>query len=112
MSKILGQKDAPEHADPETLGMALFNEQTSGQWAKLYEVNVFSIYFVTTAFLGLLAKGSMHYSPVVINVTSISGSVKIAQDHVSLQSSRLSRNDIQNEACSSRAIAVKRRQPI
>ena len=90
VSKFLNQKDAPEHADPETLGMAMFSEQTSEQWAKLYEINVFSVYFVTTAFLGLLAKGSAQYSSVVINITSVSGSMKLAQEHVSLQSSRLS----------------------
>lgn len=90
MSKFLNKKNAPEHADPETLGMAMFNEQTSEQWAKLYEINVFSMYFATTAFLGLLAKGSAHYSSVVINITSVSGSIKLAQEHVSLQRSRLS----------------------
>lgn len=89
MSKFLNQKDAPEHADPETLGMAMFNDQTSEQWGKLYEINVFSLYFVTTAFLGLLAKGSAHYSSVVINITSVSGIMKLAQEHVSLLSLRL-----------------------
>jgi NAD(P)-dependent dehydrogenase (short-subunit alcohol dehydrogenase family) len=89
VSKFLNQKDAPEHTDPETLGMAMFNEQTSEQWAKLYEINVFPMYFVTTAFLGLLAKDSEHYSPVVINITSVSGIMKLAQEHVSPQISRL-----------------------
>ena len=89
VSRFLNREDAPEHADPETLGMAMFNDQTSEQWGKLYEVNVFSMYFVTTAFLGLLAKGSAHYSSVVINITSVSGIMKLAQEHVSFLSSRL-----------------------
>ena len=89
MSQFFNRKDAPEHADPETLGMAMFSEQTSEQWAQLYEINVFSMYFVTTAFLGLLAKGSAHYSSVVINITSVSGIMRLAQEHVSLQTSRL-----------------------
>ena len=81
--EFFNQKNAPEHADPETLGMALFNKQTSEQWAKLYEINTFSIYFVTTAFLGLLAKGGSDYSSVVINITSVSGITKLSQRHVS-----------------------------
>jgi hypothetical protein len=40
---------------------------------------------VTTAFLGLLAKGSDDipgYWSSVINITSISGIIKLAQNHV------------------------------
>jgi hypothetical protein len=42
---------------------------------------------MTTAFLGLLDKGSRDiegYTSSVINITSISGIVKIAQGHVSI----------------------------
>ena len=89
----------------------MFSEQTSEQWAKLYEINVFSMYFVTTAFLGLLAKGSAQYSSVVINITSVSGSMKLAQEHVSLQNPQLPRNDAEKFR-SSRTIVVKRQRRI
>ena len=51
----------------------------------MYNINLFSAYFVTMAFLGLLSKGSADvagYTSSVINITSISGNIKIAQNHV------------------------------
>jgi NAD(P)-dependent dehydrogenase (short-subunit alcohol dehydrogenase family) len=86
-SPFLGNPLAPERKDAETLGQALFNNETPQQWADLYTINTFSIFFVTTAFLGLLDKGSGDiegYSSTVINVTSISGIIKLAQEHVCL----------------------------
>jgi NAD(P)-dependent dehydrogenase (short-subunit alcohol dehydrogenase family) len=56
--------------------MALFNNESPEQWSDLYSINAFSIFFVTTAFLGLLAKGSedkKNHTSCVINVTSVSG---------------------------------------
>jgi NAD(P)-dependent dehydrogenase (short-subunit alcohol dehydrogenase family) len=76
--------DAPERKNAETLGLGLFNESFDG-WKDLYAINAFSVFFVTTAFLGLLAKGSEdvqgYWSNVVV-ITSISGVVKLAQNHV------------------------------
>ena len=63
----------------------MFNNETFEAWGDHYKVNSASIFFVTTAFLGLLAKGSEDeagYLSSVINVTSISGVIKLAQDHV------------------------------
>lgn len=91
--------------------MALFNNETSEQWGKVYAINAFSIYFVTVAFLGLLAKGSAHYNSVVINITSISGITKLAQRHVSPWGLHLSENDDKG-ARSLRTIAAKRRRHI
>jgi NAD(P)-dependent dehydrogenase (short-subunit alcohol dehydrogenase family) len=62
--------------DAEAFGLALFNNESHQQWTDLYSVNTFSIFYVTTAFLGLLAKGSedkLNYTSCVINITSISG---------------------------------------
>lgn len=81
----LNDPQAPEHKDPETFGNALFNDDGPDGWADLYKINTFSIYYVTSAFLGLLAKGSADiegYTSSVINITSISGLVKLAQNHV------------------------------
>ena len=78
---------APEHRDAETLGRALFDNESFDDWAKLFAVNTFSVYFVTTAFLGLLAKGSEDvsgYTSSVVNIGSISGVTKLAQTKASV----------------------------
>jgi NAD(P)-dependent dehydrogenase (short-subunit alcohol dehydrogenase family) len=89
--------DAPERKDAESLGSALFNESLEG-WADIYAINTFSIFFVSTAFLGLLAKGSEdveNYWSSIINITSISGHIKLAQNHVrdSIQPERNGEHD-------------------
>ncbi|THH19087.1 hypothetical protein EW146_g2005 [Bondarzewia mesenterica] len=83
---FLNNPQAPEHKDAETLGNALFNDPGFDSWSALYSINTFSIYYVTTAFLGLLDKGSKDipgYTASVINTTSISGITKLAQNHLS-----------------------------
>lgn len=90
-SPFLGNPSAPERKDAETLGQALFNNETPQQWADLYAINTFSIFFVTTAFLGLLDKGSSdveRFSSSVINVTSISGIIKLSQEHFAYNSAK------------------------
>ena len=85
VSTFFNNTSNPQHKDAGTLGRALFDNESFEAWGKLYEVNTFSIFFVTTAFLGLLAKGSddiFGYSSSVINITSISGIMKLAQEHV------------------------------
>jgi NAD(P)-dependent dehydrogenase (short-subunit alcohol dehydrogenase family) len=77
--------DAPERKDAESLGMGLFNNESFEEWGNHYNINCFSIFFMTSAFLGLLAKGSSElpgYTASVINTTSISGITKLAQRHV------------------------------
>jgi len=83
-----------EHKDAGTLGQALFDNETFEGWGKLYDINTFSIFFVTNAFLGLLQKGTdlrPQGSPntsSVVNITSISGVIKLAQDHFCYNSSK------------------------
>lgn len=87
VSKFFNKMSSPEHRDPGTLGLALFNNESFESWGDLYKINTSAIFFVTTAFLGLLSKGSEDqagFSSVVINITSISGIMKLAQDHVSM----------------------------
>ncbi len=86
VSPFLNDPDAPQNANAETLGSALFNDDGPDAWSALYRINTFSIYYMTTAFLGLLDKGSRDiegYTSSVVNITSISGILKIAQRHVS-----------------------------
>lgn len=76
---------APQHKDTETLGRALFDSASYNDWGSLFGINTSALHFVTTAFLGLLAEGSKDealYTSSVINVTSISGNIKLAQNQV------------------------------
>jgi len=84
ISPFLNNKEAPENKTAESLGTALFNCQSFESWSSHSSVNLASIFFVTTAFLGLLAKGSEDtegYWSSVVNITSISGIIKLAQNH-------------------------------
>ncbi|KAH7885376.1 hypothetical protein F5I97DRAFT_2032967 [Phlebopus sp. FC_14] len=80
---------APKKADE--LSQYLFAQESFEEWSGLYAVNTFSIYFVTVAFLGLLDKGSQDkpgFTSNVINITSISGLMKLAQRHFCYNSSK------------------------
>ncbi|EPS94544.1 NAD-binding protein [Fomitopsis schrenkii] len=88
---FLNDMNAPEHKDAETLGRALFDNASFDDWASLFTANTFSVYFVTTAFLGLLAKGSEDipgYTSSVINLGSISGVTKLAQTKFAYNASK------------------------
>ncbi|KAG6813579.1 hypothetical protein H0H92_009623 [Tricholoma furcatifolium] len=90
-SNFFNNLSSPQHKDAETLGTALFDNESFEAWADLYKINTFSIFFVTNSFLGLLDKGSKDvqgYSSVVINITSISGLTKVAQEHFCYNSAK------------------------
>ncbi|KAG6903151.1 hypothetical protein C0995_004698 [Termitomyces sp. Mi166 len=90
-SKFFNDLSASQHKDAETLGTALFENESFEGWADLYKINTFAIFFVTNAFLGLLDRGSNDvpgYSSVVINITSMSGVIKLAQDHFCYNSAK------------------------
>jgi len=89
--KFFKDPSAPERADPETLGKALFDNEGFEDWSDLFSINTSSLYFVTTAFLGLLDKATRTdgpFSASVINITSISGSLKLAQNHFAYNASK------------------------
>jgi len=91
VSTFLNNDVAPERKDASTLGQALFDSESFDSWADLYKINTFSIFFVTSAFLGLLDKGSSEregYTSSVINITSLSGITKLAQRHFCYNSSK------------------------
>ncbi|KAG9315937.1 hypothetical protein JVU11DRAFT_3589 [Chiua virens] len=80
---------APKKA--EEISQYLFNTESFEEWSALYAVNTFSVYFMTVAFLELLDKGSQDkpgFTSNVINITSISGLVKLAQRHFCYNSSK------------------------
>lgn len=66
-------------------------EATFEDWDDVYRTNVTQIYFMTTAFLPLLQKStenSQSWSGTVLNMTSISGQVKIMQHHAQYNASK------------------------
>ncbi|VDB84645.1 unnamed protein product [Peniophora sp. CBMAI 1063] len=88
----LNTPDAPEKKDAETFGAALFNDGGFDEWSWLYKINTFSVYYVTAAFTGLLEKGAKDiggtFTSSVVNITSISGIVKLAQNHFCYNSAK------------------------
>ncbi|QRV89385.1 Enoyl-(Acyl carrier protein) reductase [Ceratobasidium sp. AG-Ba] len=82
VSSFVVEENAKERKDAETFGNSLFDNEEFDEWGQLYSVNVAGIFFVTTAFLGLLQKASEErgaWSASVINISSISGQLKISQ---------------------------------
>ncbi|KIY68918.1 short-chain dehydrogenase [Cylindrobasidium torrendii FP15055 ss-10] len=89
-SRWFNKTSSPERKDAESIGSALFEESAQG-WKDVYAINTHSIFFVSTAFLGLLDKGSREtpgYTSTIINITSISGLMKLAQEHFAYNSSK------------------------
>ncbi|ELU40436.1 short-chain dehydrogenase [Rhizoctonia solani AG-1 IA] len=87
-------ESAPENKDPHTLGtlsLAMINTVMVSEWSQLYTINASSIFFVTTAFLGLLHKASEErgaWSAGIINTSSISGQMKRSQNHFAYNSAK------------------------
>ncbi|KAF8752777.1 Enoyl-(Acyl carrier protein) reductase [Rhizoctonia solani] len=57
-SGFLSDPNAPECSDTDTLGKALFYNESFEGWSTAFSVNVSSVFFVSTAFLGLLENAS------------------------------------------------------
>ncbi|KAI4094611.1 MAG: hypothetical protein LQ348_001142 [Seirophora lacunosa] len=77
----------------------LFDNETAqfDDWAQVYNTNTSQLYFMTTAFLPLLAKASEKtpsFSAAVINITSISGIVLKAQNHFAYNASKGAANHL------------------
>ncbi|KAI4518442.1 NAD(P)-binding protein [Schizophyllum commune Loenen D] len=79
-----GHDDAdPKNHSAEAFGTALFAEPQD-EWASHFKLNGYSSFFVTGAFVGLLAKGSERHgawTASAMTITSMCGSSKLAQDH-------------------------------
>jgi NAD(P)-dependent dehydrogenase (short-subunit alcohol dehydrogenase family) len=66
-------------------------EATFEDWERVYRTNVANLFFMTTAFMPLLQKSTeMHegYSGTVINITSVSGTLKNPQHHFQYNASK------------------------
>lgn len=111
VSRFFNDTSLPQHQDAETLGRAMFENESFEEWADVYKSNTFSVYFMTMAFLGLLAKGSEDvdgYTSCVVNITSISGLIKLSQCHVRLV---LSPFQFEHKFTADRSLATTARKP-
>ncbi|CAE6414710.1 unnamed protein product [Rhizoctonia solani] len=90
-SPFFNDQSAAENKSPGALGTALFENEKIEDWNGLYGNNVAAIFFVTNAFLGLLAKASEQRGPWsagVINISSVSGQIRISQAKWAYNSSK------------------------
>lgn len=92
-SGIAHKTQETEHEDATKLRQSLFEDPASTftQWDDVFRTNVSQIYFMTSAFLPLLQKGTEvnpGWSSTVINTTSISGLVKVSQHHFAYNASK------------------------
>lgn len=84
-------KTTADGKDAEELKRNLFEPTSVQEWTDVYATNVVGPYLMTTAFLPLLQKSTEKHhgwSGCVINITSISGMVKISQGHFSYNASK------------------------
>lgn len=75
----------------EDLVSKLFDGTTEQEWLDVYQTNVVGPFLMSTAFLPLLQKSTeTHpgYSGTIINISSISGHIKISQGHFAYNSSK------------------------
>lgn len=83
--------DTSSEKSAEEARKEFFDSTSVEEWTDLYATNVVGPYMMTTAFLPLLQKSTeTHYgwSGTVINITSISGLVRISQGHFAYNSSK------------------------
>ena len=90
---ISSSKANTDAESAEELQQELFHQDNSNfeEWETVFRTNVTQAFFTTTAFLPLLQKGTdleHGWSSTVINISSISGLVKISQHHFAYNTSK------------------------
>ncbi|KAK0647592.1 putative oxidoreductase [Lasiodiplodia hormozganensis] len=88
---IASPKTTVDSENAEELKKNLFEPTTVKEWTDIYATNVVGPYLMATAFLPLLQRATEHqhgFSGTIINITSISGMVKISQGHFSYNASK------------------------
>ncbi|POW22298.1 hypothetical protein PSHT_01377 [Puccinia striiformis] len=69
----------------------MLQNESFEEWDSVWRTNVSGVFFTTVAFLPLLEKGGdneMNYRSGVVDITSISGMVKISQNHFAYNASK------------------------
>ena len=82
-----------EAKDASEMKKNMFDDEKNSfeDWDAIYRTNVSHCYFMSTAFLPLLEKATVHehgWSGVIINTCSISGQVKTMQHHPQYNASK------------------------
>ncbi|CCG81847.1 Short-chain dehydrogenase [Taphrina deformans PYCC 5710] len=87
-----GTEGSPEGETAQELKDNLWGAKDDfDTWTDIYRTNVAALYYTSVAFLPLLESASKHhhgYSGTIINITSISGLTKQAQNHFAYNSSK------------------------
>jgi len=68
-----------------------FEPTSEKEWLDTYQTNVVGPFLMSTAFLPLLEKATERhkgYSGTIVNISSISGHIRISQDHFSYNASK------------------------
>lgn len=86
-------RDDVERTDATSLRQTLFDDETATfeDWESVYRTNVAQAFFLTSALLPLLQKGTEKehgFLSTVINISSISGIVKASQHHFAYNASK------------------------
>jgi len=88
---IASEKTPPDGKDAEEVKKKLFEPTTVEEWTSVYATNVVGPYLMATAFLPLLQRATdQHhgYSGTIINITSISGMLRISQNQFPYNTSK------------------------
>jgi NAD(P)-dependent dehydrogenase (short-subunit alcohol dehydrogenase family) len=88
-----GTHTVSESKNANEMKQNMFDEKsnTFEEWTETYRTNVAAMYFLTTACLPLLQRSTethKGYSGCVINITSISGLVRVSQHHPAYNASK------------------------
>lgn len=84
-------KTNPDGKNAEELKKNLYDTATIEDWTAMYQTNVVGPFFMSTAFLPLLQKATERqhgWSGCIINISSISGLVRISQGHFAYNASK------------------------
>ncbi|KAJ5166717.1 uncharacterized protein N7482_005498 [Penicillium canariense] len=90
---ISSSSHTTEHTDPHELREALFDSPAADpqEWESVFRTNVSQLFLTSTAFLPLLQRGSTEqpgWSSTILNISSISGIVKVSQHHFAYNASK------------------------
>ena len=90
-----------ESKDADEMRKNMFDDEsnTYEEWTESYQTNVAATYFLTTACLPLLQRSTethKGYSGCVINITSISGLVRVSQHHPAYNASKAAQIHLSN----------------
>ena len=86
-----GQRTPSSGCSAKDVRASLFDADTAtfDNWEFVYRTNTASLYFMTTAFVPLLARAASDvFTPAVINITSINGLIRRSLGHFAANSAK------------------------